>query len=73
MSFLRKSEKNVTDCQTSWKRMRIYTKRTTEMYITGFAVELGSDVIMWSQRNQVYKVTCGLCHGIREEGYKLVK
>jgi len=43
------------------------------MYITGLASDLGNNAFMWSQRNQVYEVTCGLCHGIREEGYKLVK
>lgn len=55
------------------KIMRIYTKRITEMYITGLAANLGNNAFMWLQRNQVYEVASGLCHGIREEGYKLVK
>jgi len=49
------------------------TTKGKQMYITGLASDLGNNAFMWSQRNQVYEVTCGLCHGIREEGYKLVK
>jgi hypothetical protein len=52
--------------------MGTYTNRIIQIRVTGLA-DLGSKAFMWSQRNQVYEVTCGLCHGMREEIYKLVK